>query len=413
MIALRLSYFSFLVSFLVTSLTTLNAQDTPNLELGGALRFNYNLSTWKDGQIDRGGDFGYDIFRVNAKAAYKGVKLNAEYRLYSEDFGGGMLKEGWVEYDFDEKNNIQIGLTQVPFGITQYNSHNWFFSINYYVGLEDDHDMGIKYTHMSKNFDFAVAFFKNAEEYRFGSFSDHSDSRYSYDLASKDLDGDGVLDFRNKEVNQLNAQFLYKRSLGRFDHKIGISLQGGGVYNLDTKDTGWHYAFAPHYEMIFERLDLIFQISHYKISPEAPEGEQENIVAMTAYGFPYFVTSNATTYTVGISYDFPIDWGPISGIQVYNDFGYMDKSFDDFSDTFMNVTGALVTAGNVYTYIDFATGQHMPWLNDDFNNSLAEGSIAGDQWQLRFNINFGYYFSSGSILSKESIRREKEKRDQE
>jgi hypothetical protein len=80
----------------------------------------------------RGGDFGYDVFRINAKAKYKGIKLNAEYRLYSEGFGGGMLKQGWLAYDFDSKNEIQVGLTQVPFGITTYNSHNWFFSLNYY-----------------------------------------------------------------------------------------------------------------------------------------------------------------------------------------------------------------------------------------------------------------------------------------
>jgi hypothetical protein len=35
-----------------------------------------------------------------------------------------MLKQGWLAYDFDSK--IQVGLTQVPFGITTYNSHNWF-----------------------------------------------------------------------------------------------------------------------------------------------------------------------------------------------------------------------------------------------------------------------------------------------
>jgi hypothetical protein len=40
----------------------------------------------------------HDVFRINAKAKYKGIKLNAEYRLYSEGFGGGMLKQGWL-YD--------------------------------------------------------------------------------------------------------------------------------------------------------------------------------------------------------------------------------------------------------------------------------------------------------------------------
>ena len=34
------------------------AQEKPELKIGGALRFNYNLSSWKDGQKKRGGDFG-------------------------------------------------------------------------------------------------------------------------------------------------------------------------------------------------------------------------------------------------------------------------------------------------------------------------------------------------------------------
>jgi len=65
-------------------------------------------------------------------------------------------KQGWFGYDFTPENNLQIGLIQVPFGITQYNSHNWFFSINYYVGMEDDHDMGVKYTHSDENRDWAL-----------------------------------------------------------------------------------------------------------------------------------------------------------------------------------------------------------------------------------------------------------------
>ena len=32
-------------------------KEKPHVEVGGALRFNYNLSSWKDGQKKRGGDF--------------------------------------------------------------------------------------------------------------------------------------------------------------------------------------------------------------------------------------------------------------------------------------------------------------------------------------------------------------------
>jgi len=365
---------------------SLFAQDKPELKIGGALRYNYNLSSWKDGQKERGGDFGFDVFRINAKAKYKGIKLNAEYRLYSEGFGGGMLKQGWIGYDFTPENNLQIGLTQVPFGITQYNSHNWFFSINYYVGLEDDHDMGIKYTHNSEKWEYALAFFKNAEEMRFGSDSDISDSRYSYDVGSS---SDGTN--RNKEVNQFNAKIIRKFSNGSVNHKIGASAQYGGIYNIDTKNTGNQYSIAAHYELTAGKFDLKAQISKYKYNTENPTDQDNDVIAMTAYGYPYMVASEATTYTFGAAYSVPVEWGPISNLQFYNDFGLIAKSVDSFEDSLMNVTGVLVSAGNVYTYIDFAAGKNQPWLGSEWTDALAKGT-AGIDWEMRFNINIGYYF---------------------
>ncbi len=370
----------------IISFISISAQDQPELHVGGALRMNYNLSTWKKGQQARGGDFGYDVFRINAKAAYKGVKLNAEFRQYSEGFGGAMLKQGWVGYDFSEQNNLQIGLTQVPFGNTQYNSHNWFFSINYYVGLEDDHDMGIKYTHADDNWEYAIAFFKNAEELNFGSYSDVSDSRYSYDVSSS---ADGL--YRNKESNQLNGQLVRKFTTGDARHKAGISLEYGGLYNLDTQEMGNHYALALQYAMDCNRWDVKAQASYYKYNPKYPDGQTEDLIAMTAYGYPYLVASEAATYTLGVAYSLPVEWGPVSNLQFYNDFGLMQKVNENFDNSLMNVTGVLVTAGNVYTYIDAAQGKDQPWLGPEWTNALAAG--AGDAgWHMRFNMNIGYYF---------------------
>ena len=367
------------------------APEKPQVTIGGALRFNYNLSSWKDGQKKRGGDFGFDVFRINAKAKYKEVKLNAEYRLYSKGFGGGMLKQGWIGYDFSKQNNLQIGLTQVPFGITQYNSHSWFFGLNYYIGLEDDHDMGVKFTHKGKQWQYAFAFFKNAEELRFGSNSDVSDSRYSYDVASIDIDGDGILDLRNKEVNQINGKVNYIFGNKKRKHKLGASLQYGGLYNLETEETGNHYALAAHYELEVGNFDLKAQISTYKYNAKNSAGEPTDIIAKTAYGSPYLTASEATTYTFGIAYSIPVDWKPISSLQVYNDFGFMDKAVRSFEDSFMNVTGVFVTAGNVYTYLDFAAGKNQPWLGPVWTTALANGTPNAN-WEMRFNINIGYYF---------------------
>ncbi|MEE9431674.1 MAG: hypothetical protein V3V16_11570 [Melioribacteraceae bacterium] len=380
-----------LLAFLLSINSFAQENKKPTLKIGGALRFNYNLSSWKPGQKARGGDFGFDVFRINAKAEHKGIKLNAEYRLYSSGFGGGMLKQGWVAYAFNPKNEIQVGLTQVPFGITQHNSHSWFFSLNYYLGLEDDHDMGIKFQHRGDDWDYDIAFFKNAEELKFGSYSDVSNSRYSYDVSSIELDGDGNLDLRNKEVNQINGKIIRKFGCEKLKHKIGASGQYGGLYNLETKETGQHYAFAFHYELKAELFDLKLQAINYNLNAKNPSGQPNNVIAMTAYGFPYLISAKGNLYTVGVGYSIPVNWLPISNLQFYNDFGVLDKSTTGFKNSFMNVTGVLITAGNVYTYLDFAAGKNHPWLGSVWTNALANGT-PNEKWEMRFNINMGYYF---------------------
>ena len=334
---------------------------------------------------------GFDVFLLKANAKYKGLKLNAEYRFYSEDFGGSMLKQGWIAYDFNENDELQFGLTQVPFGITKYNSNSFFFSLNYYVGLEDDHDMGLKYIHQGEKWDYNLAFFKNAEELRFGASSDVSNNRYSYDVGSIDMTGDGNLNIRNKEVNQLNGNLSYKIENPNAKHRLGVSVQYGGLFNLDTEEMGNHYALAAYYEAQAGNIGIKAQLVNYKYNPENPMGEADDVIAMTAYGAPYLIAAEASIYTLGLSYSIPLDWGPVSNVAIYNDFGYMDKAESKFEDSMMNVTGAMFTAGNIYTLVDFAAGKNQPWLGSEWTNALAAGAPDAE-WEMRFNINIGYYF---------------------
>ncbi|MDT0678084.1 hypothetical protein [Autumnicola musiva] len=355
------------------------AQEKPKVDFGGALRFNYNLSSWKPEQKRRGGDFGYDMFRVNAVATYQDIYVNAEYRFYSESFGGGMLKQGWLGYKFNEMDEIQLGLTQVPFGIQQYNSHNWFFNLGYYMGLEDDHDMGVKFTHAGKKIEYHLAYFKNAEELRFGNDSAISHSRYSYDVAGN-----------NKEVNQVNAKLSYK--FGNFlESRAGFSVQYGGLYNINTAEMGNHKGFALHYEFDYRKWNLKSEVMLISNNPENETGVSDEIISMAAYGAAYDVAADFNLYTIAVSRDVPVNWGPVSNLQFYNDFGYMQKQNVSFEDSFMNVTGVGIKAGNLYTYIDYAAGYNHSWLGGNFVDDFAEGNPDA-KWEARFNINFGYYF---------------------
>lgn len=373
---------------MLSSITTL-AQDKPKITIGGALRYNYNYSTWKDGQKKRGGDLGFEVFKLNTKASYKGLKLNAEYRFYAKSAGGAMLKQGWIGYDFNEKDQLQLGLTQVPLGVSKYNSNSWFFSLDFYLGLEDDHDMGVKYSHKGEKWDYDIAFFKNAEELKFGSNSDVDNSRYAYDVGSIDIEGNTK--YRNKEVNQINGRLVYKYGNDNVKARFGLSVQYGGLYNLDTEDMGNRYALALHHNLTVGKWNIKAQWVNYKYNAENPVGESDDVIAMTAYDAPYLVASEASLYTLSVAYKIPLKGKLFNSISVYNDFGLMDKKTPGFKDSYMNVLGTMITAGNLYTYVDFAAGKSQPWLGGDWTTALADAK-PNAEWEMRFNINIGYYF---------------------
>ncbi|WP_233555648.1 hypothetical protein [Pontibacter oryzae] len=358
-----------------------NVYEKPTLKIGGALRFNYNLSTWKEDQLERGGDFGFDVLRINVESEYKGIKLNAEYRHYSEGFGGGFLKQGWFQHDFSDISQIQVGLNQVPFGIQQYNSNNWFFNMTYYIGFEDDHDMGVKYIHDNGRWQWQAAYYKSAEDLVFGS-SEASPNRYSYDVTG-----------RNKENNQLDFKII-NRLGDSLQHEIGASLQGGLLYNLDTERNGTRHAGAVHYEYksVNSPWNVKLQAMLYRINPKYASDNDLNFVEMGAYGANYNVANKGEVYTASLAYHLPIDTRLLQGITFYDNYGYYNKRVSGFENSHMNVLGALFSAGSMYIYTDAAFGYNQPWLGPEWTNAFTAGTPGDTDWHLRFNINMGYYF---------------------
>lgn len=366
-----------LLLFLSSSLTY--AQDKPNINLGGALRFNYNYSDWLQESKNTGGQFGYDVFRLNANGSYKNLILDAEYRFYAPSSGGAMLKHGWIGYQFDEKHQLQVGLNTIPFGVLPYNSNNWFFGINYYLGMEDDADMGIKYTFDNDKWSFATAFYKNSDILAFHSADGLSSSRYSYDIVG-----------RNKEMNQGNIRIARKWGDDVLNIEVGASGQIGGIYNIDTEKMGSRAAFALHYIMNISNFNLKAQYTTYNMSPKNEEGDNSSI-EMGAYGSPYNVATKADTYTIGLAYKIPIDRGIIDAITFYNDFGMMHKRANGMNDSYQNVAGAMFAMGPIYAYLDYAMGKNHAWLGGNWNDSFAQGGDS-ESWHARLNLNVGYYF---------------------
>lgn len=362
--------------------------DESSLSVGGAVRYNVILTDYEDGTIDNNdGQFTWDTWRINVNAERNGVKLNFEYRFYPT-FNTHFVKQGWLGYDFDEKNNIQIGVTQVPFGNLQYNSHNWWFQGPYYVGLEDDHDMGIKYTHTAKNWDVMAAYFFQPEPAGpaagTGSFGFGGSGRYSYDIVPTGNQS-------NYERNQLNVRTTRTFDITNGTVQLGVSGEVGQIWNQALNETSGRYAFAAHTDINYGNWNFKGQFTNYGMDAQNDNGQSIDAVQMGAYGSPYPVATEMNMYSAGLSYSYDVDWGPVTNLNFYNDYTYFQKNIDGFNDAHQNVIGFLLSAGNVYTYFDIARGSNHPWLTESFGQGLGQG-LNDARWNTRFNINIGYYF---------------------
>lgn len=372
-----------------------DADEDDYISIGGALRFNYNYSNWLENSKKEGGEFGYDAFWLETEGQYKGLTFNAQYRIYAENSGGGMLKQGWIGYKFDDQHEIQVGQNIIPFGPLPYNSHNWFFNITYYLGFEDNSDMGIKYIYDTGKWELDLAFYKNSDMLDF--FDDEGitgNHRYAYDVGG-----------RNKEVNKGSFRLVRHFDGKEAHHELGISGQLGGLYNLDTKKMGSHNTFGMHYVLDYKHWNLITEAIIYnktpkdadKIQDPNAEGGQmiENpqyhsgMVKMGAYGALYDVATKGAVYAFSPSYNISVNEGILDDITVYTDLGWLHKRQSGFKDSYQIIPGIMLTTGPIFTYIDYAMGKNHPWMGKDFDG-LGKGESG--TWGSRFNINIGYYF---------------------
>lgn len=397
------------VLFLLLFTTLLKAEEKEDyVKFGGAVRFNIASKSWVDNKTQPQATI--DTWRLNVKARTKGVDLNFEYRFYPT-FGTHFMKQGWLGYAFTDELYMKLGVSQVPFGITSYASHSWWFQAPYYVGLEDDYDMGIKFD-ISKfeNLDLSVAYYRQAEPEGpiYGgdvTFGNSGSGRYSYDVVP--TAGASI-----RELNQFNVRAAYHVN---DNIELGLSGQFGSNYNSVIDEMGASYAYAAHVVANFGGLNFKGEYVGYNYNAKDDSGTELNTIAMGAYGIPYQVATQANMYVAGIAYTIPVEFGPISSIQPYIDYTYTDKVNKDFVDMQHLIPGFMVTAGNIYTYVDFAMGKNQPWLTSSFGTGLGQGqtysadatskyynadaalqgkpvSMEDLVWETRFNINIGYYF---------------------
>ena len=347
----------------------------PRIKLGGALRLNYSYRNYDQENMDRLGDFGFELFRLNADIDYKDIFLSVEYRWYG-NFNA--IHHGYFGYHLSDNSSLQIGIHQVPFGILPYSPHSFWFNATFYLGFEDDYDAGIKYIYDDASWNLQAAFYKNPEyidSERYG--------RYSFDLVTDDIQA-------NQEINQFNIRSAYKWNLNEdLLMNLGVSLEAGQIYNKITKKKGNRHAFAIHNNLFYKKWNMHLQWISYEYNPKNPEDLSDKTIQFGAFMFPFEVSTKADVYTFNLANDIHINKKYLDRIKVYLNMSMVSPKKGYGSNSKQIVLGTTLIKRGLYAYFDYIFGQNM-WFSGGPGIGLAHPE--DETWNSRLNINFGYYF---------------------
>ncbi|WP_041421852.1 hypothetical protein [Shewanella sediminis] len=345
------------------------------IDVGGTVRVNYAYKDYSEASKDKGGDLTFDMAAIKFNGKKGDWGLSAEYRFTSST---DYIKYGYGYYDINTDWQLQFGINKVPFGNPGFISNSFWFGIPYYLGFEDDHDIGIKAVYESNGWHTDLAFYKNPE------YGASENKRYATDLYTGTING---TEYNNEETNQVNLRQTYTTEYQGGSTTFGGSAQFGQIYNSKTGNTGDRYAVALHSNSTYQGWELMLQAMQYEY--DAADAVDLNKIGVSVVSWQYEIASKGQAYSANISKTISTDWG---SLKLYNDFGLMtpDVENQSYDDSLQNVTGVAIAAGATYTMVDFIMGKNMTFSTA--NNDHVGLPEMGDDWDKRVNINFGYYF---------------------
>lgn len=372
---------TFYVSIIASAMTlgcvnsVVAEQQEDGINIHGGLRVNYAYKDYSESSKDKGGDFTFDMVSLRFDGKHGNWGLKSDYRFTANT---NYIKFGYGYYDFNPEWQLQLGINKVPFGNVEFISNSYWFGLPYYLGFEDDHDIGVKAVYQKNGWQTDVAFYKGAE------YGPSENKRYATDLYSGNING---TEYHNEETNQINLRQTYTLEHQGGSTTFGASAEIGQIYNSETMNNGDRYAVAVHLDSKFYGWNLQLQAIQYEFN--AADSTDDNKIGVSVVSSQYEVASRGQVYSANISKTVATDWG---NIKFYNDFGLMTPDVDDdsYDNSMQNVLGAAISAGPIYTHIDFIMGKNMTFSTAN-NDHIGLPEI-GNNWDKRFNINLAYYF---------------------
>lgn len=392
------------------------------IEVGGTLRVNYVLGSYQVDDPDQGPNRGGNNGNVELDTAAIKLKLDQnqwlgalEYRWYS-DYGKSypasysMLHTGWLGYQVNEQQHIEVGVNRVPFGPGPYGvSQSFMFDMHYYLGLSDDMDLGVKYAYKGDQWQWDLAYYLSSE----GSYQGRStdSTRYSFDAVRwrESVSDDGSILYGGtengfEERNQFNGRAIRSLDLLGAKTQLGASIQWGQLKGQQT-DNASHWAASGHMINRWGNLELATQLTRYEydISANNP-WQSDELLPMGAFDFAWFAATQAWLPAASLHYSMDINSLPwLDTLVPYLEYSRVVKDAENANDSEMITLGAQFLRGDWLIYSDLALSNGNYFIGNETNHGSADnynridgvgdwGLNGNDHWNYRLTLNFGYYF---------------------
>ena len=289
----------------------INIGPKTTFNLGGAIWLRSAFQDWQQENSANREGFYFDQFRFTTTGEHgladqAKLKFSAQIRFWSYMWA---IQHMWVGVEFNENHELRYGITQSPFGAMPSISSSFWYSLNYYLGFEADHDAGLHYTYNKDAFNLQFAYYRNEE------YNDPSAlNRWAPDLVTSG-------DQQNFERGQFNLRLAYTLGYNTdYTSEFGISGQLGQIKNQLVTDNGDRWAAALHYVGYYNNWNFYAQGMRYEFNPNNPDGVDDSTVLLGFFEDQRLVAAKATTFVGGVRRFWDVDWWLVEKVNAYMEY---------------------------------------------------------------------------------------------
>lgn len=355
-------------------------QKMGQLEISGWLRANIQNKSYSDEEHK----LKFDAAKLALKYQRDKFEGNFEYRCYQFDklCDFSSLVDANIRYQFSPNHLLQVGVQEIPFGPARSWSSNWYGGILVNMGLEDVHNLGIKYQYPIGSTQLEFAYFTGDA----GSYTGKSRdaARYSANLVQTDS--------AHSQLEEKNMWLMRAQHQWTLDDAERLNLNLGGSYwlseikNKSNQQSGERKSWALFGQLDYKPLKITLTGGHNDINNHDPIFTDSSMFG--SFDMNYAVANKGYFYTADLLYSFAL----ANDIQIspYATFSQLQKSTLNSSDSTRYILG---------TQLDYKSisliGEYIISKNDAFvggnTHSFAQGDPSASHNNL-FNLIFLYKF---------------------